>query len=780
MRTIPYQKKFQAIRALCVMLALCFIPLFVLPAQAEDKLPGNLFGSALVEEHTFIESIAVVRDTIYIKTYRALYQFQKGDQKAQKVRELDNMYAAVFNQEEGKQPVLTHLLAYRDTLYALDFVNQQLHQLDVMGEELLFSNTVSLDLSDFMFGEGIHTGHYPPYYYFINDGRLFLRHPNYEGNPQDLFGFDIATGEKTAYKTRNLQTMTPYKDGKYLAVLFDESNRFNMDTGEMSDPILVVFDPAQDAVESLDIKMSYQAMTGTVNSIYYDAQDDSLYTFTNTDVYRYDQGFKNKRLIGYLPMYGSYGIVNAGIQPFGDMLLVGFDTNVFLRQRDEKGLEGVTVLTTALNLENAEVLQYVLLEMDDVVLRQIEGPEYEYMNGEQLAAMFLTGSMDVDLLSISAYGFDLDKLIDKGYLADLSGNESIAAFTSRLEENIKAPLTRGQAIYAVPVGINMVPLTIYEKAFKDLGLEVPTSVLGFLDLIKDWMDHLGEEHPEYALSMNMSYLKSELMGFISRAYMADAFANGKELVFDTPLFRELMEKMAHINWNGLPPEIDWTSPEGQAALDDMFEQQVLFELGMVFSPEHSIGMNNSGDRKSQALVLPLKDGMDGYTIADMRMLAVMSTSKNKEVANRFIAHYLDKMSAMYKAAFDTTWNEEIKNPWFEDGLKDLQNQLDLLAQREKTAEGAEKSNLTQAITQYRDYVEQFKEEGRLQAGLEDIQFLHELMSKVFVMNGLSNAQHMAFIKEYEAVQQLLTGAITLDHFIKQTDDKLRLVRMEYQ
>lgn len=119
MRTIPYQKSRNAIRALCVMLVLCFIPLFALPAQAEDKLPGNLFGSALVEEQTFIESIAVARDTIYIKTHRALYQFQKGDQKAQKIRELDAGYAAVTDEEEGKKPVLSLLLAYQDTLYAL-------------------------------------------------------------------------------------------------------------------------------------------------------------------------------------------------------------------------------------------------------------------------------------------------------------------------------------------------------------------------------------------------------------------------------------------------------------------------------------------------------------------------------------------------------------------------------------------------------------------------------------------------------------------------------------
>ena len=59
--------------------------------------------------------------------------------------------------------MLSLLLAYQDTLYALDFVNQELHRLEVKGEELLFSNTVSLDLSDFIRRRPL-MGHYPPSY----------------------------------------------------------------------------------------------------------------------------------------------------------------------------------------------------------------------------------------------------------------------------------------------------------------------------------------------------------------------------------------------------------------------------------------------------------------------------------------------------------------------------------------------------------------------------------------------------------------------------------------
>ena len=51
---------------------------------------------------------------------------------------------------------------------------------------------------------------------------------------------------------------------------------------------------------------------------------------------------------------------------------------------------------------------------------------------------------------------------------------------------------------------------------------------------------------------------------------------------------------------------------------------------------------------------------------------------------------------------------------------------------------------------------------------------------LFLMNGLGNAQWLAYAQDNQTLQQYFTGAITLDQFIKVMDDKMRLVRTEYQ
>jgi len=96
------------------------------------------------------------------------------------------------------------------------------------------------------------------------------------------------------------------------------------------------------------------------------------------------------------------------------------------------------------------------------------------------------------------------------------------------------------------------------------------------------------------------------------------------------------------------------------------------------------------------------------------------------------------------------------------------------------AEGAAKSNLEENLRYSREYFEQFKQTGQYLATAEDLVQMHEVVSKLYVMTGLMNAQRQALWSEPDLSEQYVSGAITLEQFIRQADDKLRLVRMEYQ
>lgn len=770
------------IRAIALLLMLCLIPL-IPTAGAEGTEKTNLFGSSLMEQEDYIDTFAAVGDTIYIKTRKAFYTYKQGDSAPVLHLNYDPYpIAPAIDSLESRDPVIQQLVSDGQQLYALDLYKQSLYKLAVEKDQLAFSDPIKLDLADFLWERGVSVYTRLPQFSFIHEGRLYLRHANHEGNAKDLYCYDLKTGEKSTFNTPHLQQMTPYKDGKFLAVQHDSENSFDMQTQERILPTLVVFDPATDSVEDLKLAMEINDNSDSVSCIYYDAQSDSVFTYNTTDVLRYDKDFKTKRLIGYLPTYGSMGSsLPNGMQAFKkDRLLIGHPYNIFVRHLDEKGLEGITVLTISGNLDYGNVLQHVMMEMDDIVLRQDDTLKGQYVDGDKLATLFITGSVNFDLMIMSVYIFDMDKLIDKGYLADLSASSVISDYTNKLEDGIKRGVTKDDGIYAAPVSLMVVPVSAYVKNFEAAGLPIPKTIPELVQLYADWYDHLADELPDFRLSdEDAENDKAVLLRIVMESYMASAIATGQELVFDTPQFRDLLQKIDSIKTES-QGKMDWSTPEGKAAIMEQHQKKQLLQSNMGFEPQYSVGMNNAGDRQFVAAILPIEEGGQGYQRAEISMLSVLSTSKNKEAATRFIEHYIQKMNVLDRAAFDKTWTAPIDNPKYEEALKMQETRLAQLKEKIQNAQGAEQSNLQEELNYLEKALETYRENGKFLAQQRDIDMLRDVMGKMFISNGLGNAQFQAVNQEYELLNQYTQGAITLDQFIKQLDDKVRLVRMEYQ
>jgi hypothetical protein len=771
--------------SLLLLLVLCLLPMVSLPALAESKTITNLFGGTLMDTYDSIFSAARAGDTLYFITQKALYSFGPGDQAAVKRADFSKRMwnYGVEDPSVRREPQISILLSDGQTLYALDNEAQTLYIIEIQGEQVQFKNPLKLPMDEFVDGE-------PPYVYVespewarILDGRLYLKKQNYEDHPADLFSYDLTTGEKKEHQVNHLVAVDAYKDGKFIAAVYDINNSYDPETGTIRKPELAVFDPADDSLMALDAFLPIGGdFTDSVGSIYYDPAEDCLYTYTDTDLYRLEEGFKTKRLIGYLPMFGAYGnIKNGGLLPLPDgRLAVTFGVSAFIRERTERGLEGVTVLSFAGGMDNPEMLIRVLMDMDNVVLRRVEGLQYNYLSPEQLASMFLTKSFEVDILPINAYAFDLDKLIEKGYLADLSGSQLISNYVGRIQPNLSKAVLKDGKVYAVPVGLLVFPMSAYIKPFEELNLEMPATIKELLVLTRKWAEGFGEENPEYTLISNEYDIRKALTRLVMDSYINTAFGAGEDLVFDTPLFRELMGEIETIPYGDMSQEIDWNTPEGQAAGEEFFQKKGLIETGMGYEPCYSVGMNNSGEHQFKPLILPLDHGMSAFHQADLTMLSVLSNSKNQAAAIELIERYLSKLDLLDLAAMDTSVTEAIPNKDYEKILADLARQITHMEQIIDKAEGAAKSNLEENLKYSKEYYEQFKQTGQYLATAEDLVQMHEVVSKLYVMNGLMNAQRQALWSEPDLSEQYIDGAITLDQFIKQADDKLRLVRMEYQ
>ncbi|NLX83437.1 MAG: extracellular solute-binding protein [Clostridiales bacterium] len=773
-------------RLLTLMLVACLLPLLPLWAGAEVLERGNLFGSSLVDDEDGIASVALVGDTLYIRTYMALYTFGPEDQRAVKRAEFQaygfGNYTDGADKQEDDEPAIAVILAHDNKLLGIDYVAQKLYTMTLTGDTITYSEPLALDLSDFMEGE-------PPFVYInspawikVLGDRLYLRFQNYENKEVDLYSFDLKTGERKEHSAIHYQSAAAYKDGQLVALKADPNNMYDEQTGRMKDPVLVLYNPETDTETALDATLNTGTDSGTFPDIWYDEAQDSLYTFSETDVYRLSGDFKTKTLIGYLPMMGSFwGTLPGSLQGLpGDRLAIAFHNNVFIRPRTEKGKEGITVLTMSGGLDDDGLTSRILMEMDDITLRRVEGVEYSYVNAEQLASMFLTGSAPMDMMAINAYGFDLDKLIQKGYLADLSESPIIKEYLATMAPNLSKSFVKDGKIYCVPGNIMLFPMSAQVKAFEKVGLPIPASITDIVGLAERWMDGMFKEHTEYNLLTGDTNMKRGLKDLVIEKYISNKLGAGEELVFDTPLFRDLMTRIDQIDWQGFDQEQDWSNPAAQSDMMDFWQKTSLLGTNMGFEPRYMSSLNRNPNEQSQPLVLPLVEGQDAYQDADFGLLVVLSTSKNQEAARRFIEQFVIKQHPAEKAAINLKATGSIPNPNHEKELKQLETGLSQLKAQLKKATGAEKSNLEEMLKNTEEYYQLRKETGMYLMTEQEMAAVHAIIARLFIVDGFSNAQRQALYAAHELRDQYFEGAITLDQFIQQTDDKLRLVRMEYQ
>ncbi len=776
----------QWFRALAAVLALCLLPFAAV--ATETKPVTNLFGSMLINDQYSQEGIlcaARAGDTLYIRTETGLYTYAEGDAGAVRRMDMPSIYGVnyqITGDESTRPPLISYLLGDGDTLYGLDLKQQTLFTLALEGDALTTGNPVKLDLSAFEQDSGDGPPRMEqPAWIVLHEGRMYLKKNNYgEITDGDLYSVDIKTGQATRHNVLHLQSMAPYKDGQMIAAHLDVANLYN-EEGKAQQPELCLFNPRDDSTTPLGVHVPTADIDPyQVSRLYYDEKEDSLYTFTDTDLYRFDDSLQTRRLVGHLPMFGVFWAPKVGgLLPMWDgRLAVTFGNNVFLRERTERGLEGITVLTMGGTLDFPQTLIQAMMENDDIVLRKVDTAQYGGIGPEELNMMFLTGSVPVDIMPMSAYQYDFNQLVAKGYLADLGGNGVIKAYMDKVAPNLTGNLVKDGKIHAVPAQLMLFPMGAYTARFDALNLEIPETFPQFLDLVERWATELTEEHTDYML-FGSSNARDELVLKAMDAYMDSRFGAGLDLTFDTPEFRETMQRIDSIPYGDIVMEFDFNTPEGQASAEEFFNRTQLFETGMGYEADMMTALNNRGERRSVPLILPFTEGQPAYAQCDLVMLTVMATSPHKEAATRLIASFVDKLPLTTTIALDLNVTGDIPNPNYDNAMKNWADRLKEAEARYASAEGAAKSNLESDLTYTRETYEAMKEDAKYLYRQEDLDLLHGMVSRLYVMTGLMNAQRNALYRS-SLFGQYLAGQLTLEQFIKQADDVLRLVRLEYQ
>ncbi len=160
------------------------------------------------------------------------------------------------------------------------------------------------------------------------------------------------------------------------------------------------------------------------------------------------------------------------------------------------------------------------------------------------------------------------------------------------------------------------------------------------------------------------------------------------------------------------------------------------------------------------------------------MLTALARTKHPETVKEFLRLYVHYMAPENRAALSRTWTDPIPNPFYEEQMRNTQDSLAHYQQEIDKAEGAQKREMEVNMARMQARYEQDMESTRYIFGPDTLKLHQNLMRHVYLDNSLSLTQNTALSRDGYLWGMYKEGAITLEQFMQQANDKIRLMVME--
>ncbi len=750
------------------ILALALVMALLIPTALAAPGDTQLFADYSKYSMGIVSSIAQLDGKLLILSGGTVYAYQPGDAEPQEY--ITSLHGTMS--PDAPSVSISTLLAGEDgTLYGLDSYQGFLVSITSEGGKAVFSNVVQLDLDDFM-------EHHDDYSYLKGEimggvlmgGKLYCGYRDWEiGNQITLYAFDIKTGEKTVFKTQFINDIIAYKDGKLLVTLVDENNIWDSNTGKYKPVPLCEFDPATDTTKEVaKLTGDYYSRTGYV----YDAAADTLYFAIPNQVMRMVH-LGEPELCAYHPASNMYSrqIGNSAAIVAGKYALIT-DTGVYVRGTDPAQLPA-QVLTISKGWQSDNDKRAVAAMGGTAVL--FKSDTY-YSSAQQLGEALVSGEADVDIFSVQLDSIDLQRLMEKGYCYDLSGNAALNAAVSDMFPLLQEAVQSGGKLYAIPAEAGTYGVVSYPNNFKAVEMEPPTTLLELCELISTWNDEYIDEHSNYRPTDNYNH-KESMMSQAFEMYANYLTATGQPLQLDTPLFRKVMTAVSEMRTDDLDIKVNW---DDSASVDEVSE--------LVWQKKHLISTGYGYQIQTYAfpedeyyhepLLLSLDDGMEPYQPLSVQVYFINPRSKNIEAAMQYLEAYCAAMDEEMLAMMSFNHTDPIESPYYEENLKNYDTNLAALKkQLEAATDPASIQSLEEALKYYEEDYLKDMERNRYTATTESIAAYHEVMKHAFVQK--PSVLYMSGSEEFTTLfRRFFQGQIPLDQFIREGDAKLRMMQME--
>lgn len=727
----------------------------------------------------FYSSAAVFQGRILLADHAQLYAWQPGDEAVSVLAELSQL-AREANMVYGGSPLLS---AGEEGLFVLDVHGGQLFSLDLAGAPRL-SHPIEVDTDLLLEGHSMPEGLFVPYVprqALVQNGRLYILDEGRGGAGSPLYSFDLAKGgAPRSHQTEGLLALSPYGEGLLLALMQEERTQASQSATQLG-LRLAILDPVSDSVTPLT---ATDLPPGIAQAqLAYDQDHRLAYVQSGSQVYQVDTEGKSTVCAYLRPASGM--LVTSSLQLLsGDSLAFVNHNGISIR-----GTDPALLPTGRLHILGAfadDSHQQAAARMQGIPVTY--QPGFQLNTTQELAQALIAGSQEFDIFILNSARFDLPSMMRKGYCLDLTDQAELAAYMDSVHPVLRQAGMQEGRILMVPIDVQARYYTQYTGFLEETGLSLPTDYFALCDVLTDWVDRLGDRHPNH-VPLYAEHIPQAMLRLALRLYADSLAGDAGGFSFQDPLLQQMLERAKALPRSFVPDaDLGFSSTLYQKMPlfgDDLFNDGLFFFDNLYAAPQDS-GFAY-GDNPWVQVRSPLPYFLTATPDTPFRMgldvsyLAINPKSGNQELALQYLKAYLESMAVRHQAMVaPSRFPEGVPNPNYE---KDLERYLEDIRSTEEALKQAE-SGLGR---------QQLEERLQVLKGLYDemavvLRLTHQPQSVAHYLRLLDEG---GYVHHYEGLSMILNspdfsqlfdrylaGSLSLEALVQEAEGKLRLMRLE--
>lgn len=756
------------------IIALMIVLMIAMSAIAAWAAPGDavLGRDAGGEYNVYYSGSFAVGDTLYLTNNDSISTWHLGDTEAVS-------YTVQYSLNEGEEDASWSCwpFAANDKLYALTLVTRYGENTEFLRAALCeVELTTEDDENVAKLTEKIPVSWEGMINYYDQDsnatepqscvgmGNLCCMLVYDDASNLQLKLLNVETGEiTTAEGLSDLCAVVPYKDGKILAEQFNYNNSESV--------WFTAYDLKDGSCQQVArVKVDNSA---SLPGLAYDAAGDKLYCVKGGEIHSIDleKGELGPAIADapteYVNDNGSC-ILNGGY--YCNASYGAFVRNLDPSQRNETRIRvydnsyNDAVQKAAATLPNTHGEIGVALDRD-------------YNVGQRLVESMMNQDDSVDVYIMYSNDEKFNAVFNRGYMAELDGNEKLTDLTKRMYPAIQSAMSQNGHLVAIPVTCSASTFGVNEKALERLSLklkDVPKNWSDMLDFIAGLSDRIKPETKVNLFYANQTFeeAKRTLFSQIFVDYQNYAEHSDPSLGYDTELLRGVLKKLDGIDFTKLGCKHEVTDgeneiePEGDSIEDDslsLFATYTGCSFGNFYSDYTPVLMSMDSVTPTQMVL-------------NMCVAFINPYSKHPNEAMLFMEQLADCMSRDTLYCIDPSLNEPVRNSYYEEAMREFNESLKALKEEYESAEAADKQDLEAQIREQEASIADY-EQTSWDISQTSIDWYRANDDNI-VLEGVNWLYSENAGEASDLVEQYLAGQIDADAMLKAIDKKVNMMRLE--